>query len=104
MTKQQFDRVCMELVRIIRERAPRDTGNLADNGVRYVWENEETFTIYIDDGNNGIAPYMKYTNENWDLFRPPLHGKKNPNEAWWQDAVNLCIEHFTNVYKGEIEK
>lgn len=99
MTKQQFDRVCMELVRIIRERAPRDTGNLADNGVRYVWENEETFTIYIDES---IAPYMPYTNEPW--ISPKWNGKKNPNEAWWQDAVNLCIEHFTNVYKGEIEK
>ena len=99
MTKQQFDRICMELVKIIRERAPRDTGNLADNGVRYVWENEETFTIYIDES---IAPYMPYTNEPW--ISPKWNGKKNPNEAWWQDAINLCIEHFTNVYKGEIEK
>ena len=99
MTKQQFDRICMELVKIIRERAPRDTGNLADNGVRYVWEDEETFTIYIDES---IAPYMPYTNEPW--ISPKWNGKKNPNEAWWQDAINLCIEHFTNVYKGEIEK
>lgn len=98
MTKQQFDRVCMELVKIIRERAPRDTGNLADNGVRYVWEDEETFTIYIDES---IAPYMPYTNEPW--ISPKWNGKKNPNEAWWQDAINLCIEHFTNVYKGELE-
>lgn len=96
MKKQQFDRVCMELVRIIRERAPRDTGNLADNGVKFVWEDENTFTIYIDETQ---APYMPYTNEPW--ISPKWNGKKNPNEAWWQDAIELCKKHLISKYKGE---
>ncbi len=99
MTKTQFDRICNELVEIIRERAPRKSGNLRDFGVQFVWEDEKTFTIYIDESE---APYMKYTNENWNNFRPPLQGKKNPNEAWWQDAIQLCLDYFTNQLKGEI--
>ena len=98
MTRTQFERICLDLVAIIQERAPRDTGNLATNGIQFVWENENTFTIYVEES---IAPYMPYTNEPWES--PKWNGKKNPNEAWWQDAIQLCLEYFTNQLKGEIE-
>ena len=98
MTKAQFERICMELVGTIRKRAPRDTGNLADNGVRFRWIDEETFEIYVDES---IAPYMPYTNEPW--ISPKWNGKKNPNEAWWQDAIELCKQHLFNAYDGEEE-
>ena len=98
MTRTQFERICMELVKTIRDRAPRDTGNLEDNGVKFVWEDENTFTIYIDES---VAPYMPYTNEPW--ISPKWNGKRNPNEAWWQDATRLCVEYLKNTYKGKEE-
>jgi hypothetical protein len=101
MTQNQFEKLCMNLVQWVRIRAPRDTGNLEDNGVRFEWIDDGTFVIYVDEK---IAPYMKYTNENWDLFKAPLHGKKNPNEAWWQDAIRICLEQIQSAYGGEIEK
>lgn len=99
MTKRQFERICMELVKEVRQRAPRDTGNLADNGVRFIWEDDETFTIYIDES---VAPYMPYTNEPWTS--PKWKGKKNPNESWWQDALKICLEQLQSSYGGELEK
>lgn len=102
MTEQEFDRLCMRLVRVVRDRAPKDTGNLAYNGIRYEWRDKETFVIYVDGEppNKGIAPYMPYTNEPWISKR--WNGKPNPNQGWWQDAVQLCVDYILNEYKGEI--
>lgn len=100
MTKSEFDIICMGAVRQVRKRAPYDTGNLSNNGVRYEWTDKETFVIYVDEN---IAPYMKYTNESWDLFQPPLHGKKNKNEQWWQDATKIVAEYLTKRLKGKIK-
>ena len=100
MTKSEFDKLCMDIVGQVRKRAPYDTGNLSTNGVRYMWKGKDTFVIYVDES---IAPYMKYTNENWDLFQPPLHGKKNKNEAWWQDAIKIVVEYLKKELNGEKE-
>ena len=98
MTKQQFERLCMQAVQKVRECAPRDTGNLANNGVNYVWEDEKTFVIYVDED---VAPYMPFTNEPW--ISPKWNGKQNPNEAWWQDAVKIVVETIQRDYKGEVK-
>ena len=98
MTKQQFERLCMQAVQKVRERAPRDTGNLATNGVNYVWEDEKTFVIYVDED---VAPYMPFTNEPW--ISPKWNGKKNPNEAWWEDATKIVVEFLEREYKGEVK-
>ena len=95
MTKQEFDALCLECVDLVRRRAPRDTGNLATNGITFVWEDENTFTIYV---NESIAPYMPYTNEPWKS--PKWNGKKNPNEAWWQDAIKIVIEFLEQRLNG----
>lgn len=98
MTKQEFERLCMRAVQKVRERAPRDTGNLATNGVNYVWEDEKTFVIYVDED---VAPYMPFTNEPW--VSPKWNGKKNPNEAWWEDATKIVVELIQREYKGEVK-
>ena len=90
MTRAEFDALCLECVQIIRDRCPRDTGNLANNGIQFVYEDENTFTIFVEDDQ--VAPYMPYTNEPW--ISPKWNGKKNPNEAWWQDAVKLVREYL----------
>ena len=92
MTKSEFDKLCMDIVGQVRKRAPYDTGNLSTNGVRYMWQGKDTFVIYVDES---IAPYMPYTNEPW--ISPRWHGKKNPNEAWWQDAIKIVVEYLEKV-------
>lgn len=82
MTQHKFKNICMDCVKLLRGNAPKDTGNLAYNGVRYEWENADTFVIYIDQE---IAPYMPFTNEKWTSSR--WKGKKNPNEGWFNNAV-----------------
>jgi hypothetical protein len=99
MTIDQFERVFFEIVKIVRKRAPKDTGNLAFNAINFYRKDANTFVIYVDEK---IAHYMKYTNENWSLFRPPLKGKKNPNEGWWQDTVQEILQYLIDKYGGEL--
>ena len=68
---------------------------LAPSDVSVVYEDENTFTIFVEDDQ--VAPYMPYTNEPW--ISPKWNGKKNPNEAWWQDAVKLVREYL----KGKLQ-
>ena len=98
MTKSEFDKLCMDIVWQVRKRAPYDTGKLSTNGVRYMWKGKNTFVIYVDES---IAPYMPYTNEPW--ISPRWHGKKNPNEAWWQDAIKIIVEYLEKELNGEKE-
>lgn len=100
MTKREFDNICMESVIEVRKLCPHDTWNLHDNGIQFEWLGDFKFKIYINRSN---APYMKYTNENWDLFKPPLHGNKNPNEDWWQNAYKLLVELIIRKLKGKIK-
>ena len=88
MSEQEFVILCNNVAENIRLCAPIDTGNLRYAGVRYEFIDEKTCRFYVDEK---IAPYMKYTNENWNLFRPPLHGKKNKNEGWWTNDVFMAI-------------
>ena len=98
MTQSEFDRLCMDAVAEVRKRAPYDTGNLSTNGVRFYWKDDNTFIIYVDES---IAPYMPYTNEPW--LSPRWNGKKNKNEAWWQDATKIVAEFITKTLQGEQE-
>lgn len=84
MREEDFVVLCSNIVERIRNVAPIDTGNLRYNAIRYEFVDEKTCKIYVDES---IAPYMKYTNESWDNFAPPLQGKKNPNEKWWENKA-----------------
>ena len=98
MTKERFDQVCMNCVEYLKKLSPIDTGNLRYNAIRYEWIDENTFKIYVD---KSIAPYMPYTNEPWRAKR--WNGKKNPNERWWQDAVEFIAQYISEELNGEIE-
>lgn len=104
MTKERFDQVCMKCVELVKQFAPIDTGNLRYNAIRYEWIDENTFKIYVDgtpDNKNSIAPYMPYTNEPW--ISKKWNGKKNPNEGWWQKAVEFIAQYISEELNGEIE-
>ena len=103
MTKAKFERIISDFVEELRKVAPKDTGNLANNGIKYVVEGDKA-TIYVDfTGVDAkcIVPYMPYTNEPW--VSPKWGGKKNPNEAWWNNAILPILQKIAHKYKGEIK-
>lgn len=98
-----FYSACIQGVNAVRDRAPIKTGNLRYNGVQYESPNPDKFIIYVDyydaKSHNGIAWYMPYTNEKW-IRRPG----KNPNEGWWQNAVDLAVNAIAHALGGEIKR
>lgn len=95
ISREKIEIAFMNAVRRLRFYAPYDTGNLSQNAIRFAWENEKTFIIYVDES---IAPYMPYTNEPW--ISPKWGGKKNPNEKWWQETVQIIAEEMAAELKG----
>ena len=98
--KRIFDRVFLQAVDELRKKAPKDTGNLAYNAIKYKWISDHQFEIYIDVGDTdafvagekylqGTAPYTPFTNEKW--ISPYWNGKPNPNENWWNNAIEFII-------------
>lgn len=118
INKTQFDRVFLQAVNELRKLAPKDTGNLAYNSIKYRWINDHQFEIYVDVGNTsafvlgekfdkGVAPYMPFTNEEW--ISPKWNGKQNPNQDWWNKAIEYIIGFIAKrfgsaVYRGLTEK
>lgn len=97
-----FYNSCLQGVKKLREMTPIDTGNLRYNGVQYESPDADTFVIYVDyydaKTHNGIAWYMPYTNEPW------INRKgKNPNEGWWQKAVQAAAERIADELGGELK-
>lgn len=100
MDEKTFFKMCLEILFEIRNFAPKDTGNLAYNAIKFRWFNNNEFHIWVDEG---IAPYMVYTNEPW--ISPKWKGKKNPNEKWWDnitDIISRIIEKYCNVEEVKI--
>lgn len=73
--------------------APKDTGNLAYNAIKYKIQGN-TMTIFIDEN---IAPYMVYTNEPWNA-----RSANNPNEKWFDNAVQEILRYMAIYLGGEI--
>lgn len=90
------------IVRRLRQIAPRDTGNLADNAIRSIKISKNKIEISVDGAppDIGIAPYMPYTNEPW--ISPKWNGKKNLNEHWWNDAIVLILQEVAQIYGGTL--
>lgn len=110
--KTQFDKVFLRAVDQLRKKAPYDTGNLANNAIKYRWLTKNQFEIYVDVGDTeafvngakferGVAPYMPFTNEVW--LSPQWNGKKNPNENWWNEAVVEIIKYIAKALGGKLE-
>lgn len=95
MTQLEFDRMCMQIVDIVRRNAPYRTGNLRYDAIKFRWINDKTFKIWVDCKENGVAPYMPYTNEPWISDR--WNGKQNPNEGWWQRTAEEIADHIASV-------
>lgn len=112
INKSKFDKVFLKAVRELRRLAPKDTGNLAYNAVKYKWISDHEFEIYVDVGDTtafvesrefteGTAPYMPFTNEKW--ISPYWNGKQNPNENWWNNAIEWIIKYIAQELGGKLK-
>lgn len=98
MTLEQFHALVYDVFSFFKKFIPYDTGNLCNNAFRLEYVSPTEIKLYIDPA---IAPYMPYTNEPW--ISPRWNGKKNPNEHWWQDTVELIVRYIAEQYKGVVE-
>lgn len=98
---------------LVRNAAPIKTANLRYNGVRLESTGEGIWKLFVDEG---IAPYMPYTNEIWDIKiieqgifkkgkkRAVVRTWQNPNEGWWNDAIELVISYLASYLGGSLSK
>lgn len=91
--REKFEILFKQAINELRKQSwvPYDTGNLKLNAIKGIWLNDNTFRIYVDEN---VADYMKYTNEKWTKGT-------NPNEGWWQKAVNFIAVYISNRLRGE---
>ena len=94
----QFKRLCERTVKKLRKLAPYDTGNLSLNAIKVEYPSPNVCLIYVDES---IAPYMPFTTRPW--VSPRWHGKKNPNEGWWQRAGEYVVDYVAKQLDGEVE-
>lgn len=85
------------LVQWLRIKAPKDTFNLALNGIRKAW-NPDTWNWEVVIGGE-TAPYAVYTNEEW-LARPGV----NPNQAWIQKACQEAKPILVAILGGILSR
>lgn len=97
MNRADFIAACELATEMLRDLAPYDTGNLALNAIQMKVISSREVWIYVSET---IAPYMVYTNEPWLADR--WNGKKNPNEGWFEAAVDLISEALSDLMEGEV--
>ena len=96
---ERIRRAFLLAVAAAKKTSPYDTGNLRLKGVKTISGRE--MKIYVD---TNVAPYMKYTNEPWSKFAPPLRGKSNPNEGWWGRAADAAARSLAKELKGKLSR
>ncbi|MDE6504867.1 MAG: hypothetical protein K2L42_03255 [Clostridia bacterium] len=98
MTKQDVINAAVSIVEDMSgELVPRDTGNMAFNALT-INVNNDMIDIFVSPA---IAPYVPYTNEPWLSER--WHGKKNPNEGWWQAFAEEFAKRLATKLKGDLK-
>lgn len=111
MTNEQFVKFCEEIKKEIVALAPKDTGNLAYNAIKMKMNSSNECEIYISGNsiktNNGylkygVAPYVPFTIEPW--VSPKWNGRKNPNEGWFEKAIESAVNTVSKKYDGESEE
>lgn len=102
MKRSEWERLFRDAINELRNQGfvPYDTGNLKLNAIKGKWINKTTYRIWVDEE---VADYMKYTNENWTQFSPPLQGKQNPHENWWKEACNFVAHFISDKTGGKVK-
>jgi hypothetical protein len=95
----KFKKACTRAKKIVKFYiAPYRTGNLANNALKIEFPSKNVCYIYVDES---VAPYMPYTTKPW--ISPRWHGKKNPNEGWWQRAGESVADAIADKVGGELK-
>ena len=107
MTVERFQAACLYAFRYVqrfivpnpntRYKPHGSTGNMAFNAFKIEFRGM-TCRAWIDED---IAPYVFYTNEPWTAAR--WHGKKNPNEGWWDRAVKDFVDKVAEYLDGDVK-
>lgn len=107
MNTAEFQNLCYKLVDKVKANSPIDTGNLRYNGIRFEFPSPDVCEIYVDPEVTKVLlktgepiSYMVFTNEPW--LSSKWHGKKNPNEAWWQNTISDLVDIVVSEYKGKV--
>lgn len=79
--------------------APYDTGNLALNSIRIMYDSNGE--IFVAVGGE-IAPYAVYTNERWTAQR--WNGNTNPNEGWIENAIEEALPLIKQYLTKELSQ
>ncbi len=93
MQIKDIENAFMFALNYVKAKAPKDTGNLAYNAIKYRFVGN-TFEVFVDEE---VAPYMVYTNEKWK-------SGKNPNEGWWNETIEDIMRTMAIYLKGELTK
>lgn len=93
-------KVAAELLQeCLRVHAPYDTGNLALNSIRIMYDTNGDIFVAI---GGEIAPYAVYTNEKWVAEK--WQGKQNPNAGWIEYAINEAIPLIKGYLSQDISQ
>lgn len=110
MSEEEVVNIILEIVEDLRNnfvpnpatRYKTSTGNMAFNSLKvhvFPMYNKTEIDIWMDEK---IAPYVVYTDKPW--ISPKWHGKKNPNEGWWDRFYETLAERIASKVSGEIKK
>ena len=99
LSNQEFRILCEKALQQLRSLAPYDTGNLALNAIKMEFPSPDVCRIYVYEA---IAPYMPFTTFPW--LSPKWHGKKNPNEGWWENAGAFIADYIAAELGGKLRR
>lgn len=93
----QLDERCRKaaevLANVLVKNAPKDTWNLARNGIRIIQDNGFWYVVIGGE----IAPYAVYTNEPWN-------DGTNPNEGWIERSIEEAEPMIRQVMCGTVDQ
>ena len=89
MTDQEFTKISRDLVSVIQDKTPQDTGNLALNATKSESLGVNKIRVYVD---LEIAPYFEYVNNRERLS----NGKPNPNRGYFDRAVRFALSKIND--------
>ena len=93
---QRIEQAVDYLLLWLQIRAPKDTGNLALNGIRKAYDPETQTALIVIGGE--VAPYAIYTNE--ARIDDRWNGAQNPNQGWIQFAIEEARPVLIMILSG----
>lgn len=83
----------------LQANAPYDTGNLALNSIRILYDTNGDIFVAI---GGEIAPYAIYTNEKWTSSK--WNGNSNPNEGWIQNSIEEALPLIKDYLSSQMSQ